>query len=44
MAQMIARRREALTQGRQSIAAIGQRIADARAACWAAAGELAARP
>jgi argininosuccinate lyase len=45
MAQMIARRTEALTQDRQSISAISQRIADARAACWAAAGGLvAARP
>jgi hypothetical protein len=45
MAQMIARRTEALAQDRQSISAIGQRIAAARAACWAATGELvAARP
>jgi argininosuccinate lyase len=42
MAQMIAHRREGLAQDRQGITAIGQRIADARAACWAEVGRLSA--
>jgi argininosuccinate lyase len=42
MAQMITRRREALARDRQSISAIGQRITNARATCWAAASGLVA--
>jgi len=37
MAALIARRRDSLAQDRATITAISQRIADARARCWAEA-------
>jgi len=42
MAALIARRRDSLAQDRQIIAAINQRLMDARAACWAEAGRMSA--
>jgi len=42
MATVIARRRDKLAQDREEIAAISQRIADARAACWTEAGRISA--
>jgi len=41
MAALIANRRDRLTEDRAAITAINQRLADARAACWAEAGRLA---
>ncbi|MCA3377665.1 MAG: argininosuccinate lyase, partial [Roseomonas sp.] len=44
MAALIANRRDKLAQDREAVAAINQRLADARAKCWAEAKQLAAQP
>jgi hypothetical protein len=44
MTALLARRRDKLAQDREAVAAISQRLADARASCWAEAKQLAASP
>ncbi len=44
MTALLARRRDKLAQDREAVAAINQRLADARAKCWAEAKQLAAPP